>query len=123
MENASISIRNYQSNRKQMKAIENKLESLMRQLPCNSRLLLDFEYKKGVFYGKLRAELEGKSFFAGAEDEVLHSLTSSLCKKTQKQIMKWKKSRTAEEITGIIALKPHFKEEKEWHESIYKKAL
>ena len=124
MENVSISIHNYQYSQKQIKSIENKLESLIRQIPCNSRLILDFKYRHGVFYGKLKTELEGKSFFATDEAEILLSLTSSLCKKTQKQIMKWKKSRTVEEITGIIPLKPYFEEKREWMEpSNLKKAL
>ena len=112
MENVTLQIRNYKYSEKQNKEIENKLEFLMKQIPCNSRVLLDFNYKDKIFYGKLKVDFNGKSFFSKGRDVLLPPLTNSLTKKLQKQIMKWKKSRTVEEITGIIALNPS-KTEKE----------
>ena len=106
MENVNLKVHNYKCSEKQDKEIKNKLEFLLKQIPCNSRILLDFEYKDKVFHGKLKVKLNGKSFFSTGEDMMLTPLTGSLCKKVQKQIMKWKKSRTVEEITGVIALHP-----------------
>ena len=106
MENVNLKVRNYKCSEKQDKEIKNKLELLLKQIPCNSRILLDFEYKDKVFHGKLKVKFNGKSFFSTDEDMMLTPLTSSLCKKVQKQVMKWKKSRTVEEITGVIALHP-----------------
>lgn len=107
MENINLKIHNYKLSEKQTKELENKMDFLLKQIPCNSRVLLDFDYKDKVFYGKLKVDCGGKSFFSTDQDERLLSLTSSLCKKIQKQAMKWKKSRTIEEITGIIALEPY----------------
>ncbi len=106
MEHISLKAHNYKYSEKQGKTIKNKLEFLSKQIPCNSRIFLDFEYKDKAFSGKLMVNFNGKSFFSTDKDEMLASLTGSLCKKIQKQVMKWKKSRTLEEITGIIALKP-----------------
>lgn len=100
----SINFNNYKKTKKQVKNIHQKLDFLMKQIPCNSRVTLDFNYKDKVFYGKLRVDLIKKSFFSSDEGTLLESLTHSLCKKAHKQVMKWKKARTLEEITGIIAL-------------------
>ena len=115
MENVTLQIHNYNTSEKQNREVENKLEFLIKQIPCNSRVLLDFDYKDKVFYGKLKVDFNGKSFFSKGRDVLLSPLTSSLSKKVQKQIMKWKKSRTVEEITGVIALKSSYmaKEESE----------
>lgn len=121
MENVSLQIRNYKHSEKQNREIESKLEFLVKQIPCNSRVLLDFDYKDRIFYGKLRVNFNGKSFFSKGRDVLLVSLTGSLCKKLQKQIMKWKKSRTVEEITGIIALNPSYKVEDKFELYPYKK--
>jgi len=106
VENINLKVHNYKCSEKQGKEIKNKLEFLLKQIPCNSRILLDFEYKDKIFRGKLKVKFNGKSFFSTDEDMMLTPLTSSLCKKVQKQVMKWKKSRTVEEITGVISLHP-----------------
>ena len=62
------------------------------------------EYKDEVFSGKLNIRFDGKDFFAKDVSPLINSLVNSLIKKVQKQIMKWKKSRTSDEITGIIAI-------------------
>ena len=105
MENLNFKIHNYKCNSKQEKAIKNKLEFLLKQIPYNSCVSIDFDYKDKIFYGKLKADFNGQSFFAKDQHNILTPLASSLCKKIQKQVMKWKKTRTIEEITGIIALK------------------
>ncbi len=106
MENVTLQIHNYKPSAKQNKEIENRLEFLMRQIPCKSCVTVDFEYKDKVFYGKLKVVFNGKSFFSKGKDVLLSPLTMTLSKKLQKQVMKWKKSRTTEEITGIIVLNP-----------------
>ena len=102
--NVSINFNNYNKTEEQFKRLHQKLEPLMRQIPCDSRVTLDFEYKKKVFYGKLKVELSKKVLFSKDESVLLENLTHSLCKKACKQVMKWKKSRTFEEITGIIEI-------------------
>lgn len=104
MENINIKIHNYEQSKKQSKEIGNKIEVLLKQIPCDSRVFLDFDYKNKIFYGKLRVDCHGKSFLAKDQDALLVSLTNSLCKKIQKQAMKWKTTRTVEEITGIISM-------------------
>ena len=103
--NINIKIRGYQHDDKPIKAIQRKMQVLLKQIPFNSRVHLDFEYKEKTFYGKLKVEAVGKTFIATDKAGMLDSLTSSLCKKAQKQIMRWKKSRTLEEITGVTDLK------------------
>ena len=122
MENVNLKMHNYKYSEKQGKEIKNKLEFLLRQIPCDSRVLLDFDYKDKVFYGKLKVEFHGKSFFSKGKDVILAPLTGSLCKKVQKQVIKWKKSRTVEEITGIVTIKPSGKMESSSGFYSYKKA-
>lgn len=112
MENVNLQVQNYKCSEKQNREIKSKLEFLVKQIPCSSRVILDFDYKDKIFYGKLKVNFNGRSFFSKGKDVLLTSLTSSLCKKLQKQVMKWKKSRTVEEITGVIALSSYKKEEK-----------
>ncbi|MCZ0933265.1 MAG: hypothetical protein OXJ52_08960 [Oligoflexia bacterium] len=104
MENINIKIHNYKENQQQLKDIYSKLDYLLKQIPYNSRVTLDYSYKNKSFYGKLKVDSTGKSFFSTDEDILLTPLTVSLCKKVQKQVKRWKKSRTLEEITGIINL-------------------
>ena len=122
MENVNLRINNYKYSEKQSKEIENKLEFLLKQIPCDSRVLLDFNYKDKVFYGKLKVEFHGKRFFSKDKNVVLVPLTGSLCKKIQKQVMKWKKSRTIEEITGIVSIKSSGKMASSYDFYSYKKA-
>ena len=107
MENVHIQIRNYQYNDRQIRKIERKMEFLQKRIPCNSRVLLDFEYENKLFSGKLKLDFDGNSFCATDRHAVLGPLTGQLCKKAHKQVMKWKKSRTVEDITGIIPLNRH----------------
>ena len=104
MENINIKIRNYKENDEQLKEIYNKLDRLLKQIPYNSCVTLDCDYKNKSFQGKLKINSTGKSFFSTDEDILLTPLTASLCKKVKKQVRKWKKSRTLEEITGITNL-------------------
>ena len=106
MENISFQIHNYKINLKQNRDVEGKLDFLLKQIPCNSRIFFNVEYKGDIFYGKLKIRFDGKDFFAKDVSPLISSLTNSLIKKVQKQIMKWKKSRTSDEITGIIAISP-----------------
>ena len=106
MSNVNIKIHNYKFSEKQGKEIQHKLEFLLKQIPYSSFVTLDFDYREKTFYGKIKVDCYGKVFFAKNTDKLLSSLTTSLCKKIQKQVMKWKKTRTVEEITGIIAFAP-----------------
>ena len=119
MDNINIKIHNYKESRQQLKDIHNKLEQLLRQVPYNSRVTLDYVYKNKSFYGKLKVDSAGKSFFSTDEDVLLNPLTASLCKKIQKQAQKWKKTRTLEDITGVIKLPARPKR----NFSSYKKAV
>lgn len=101
MENINIKIHNYKASQQQLKNIYNKLDYLLQQIPYNSRVTLDYSYKNKFFYGKLKVDSVGKSFISNSENILLTTLTVSLCKKALKQVKKWKKTRTFEEITGI----------------------
>ena len=104
MENINIKIRNHKQSKKQLKDISSKLDFLLKQIPYNSCITLDCIYKNKSFYGKLKVDSTGKSFFSTGEEELLKSLVSLLCKKVHKQVKKWKKSRTLEEITCVTNL-------------------
>ena len=104
VENVNLQIHNYKCSEKQMKNIENKVEMFIRQIPYKSRVSIDFTYENDSFSGKLKVDFNGKSFFARDSSPLIAPLTGILCKKVQKQIMKWKKTRTVEEITGTITL-------------------
>jgi len=100
----TIRFNGYKKTNDQVKSINEKLDFLIKQIPCNSHVTLDFHYKDNKFYGKLKVDLMQKNFISSDENLLLGRLTHSLCKKTLKQVMKWKKSRTLDEITGIISL-------------------
>ena len=119
MENINIKIHNYKESQQQLKDIYSKLDHLLQRIPYNSRVTLDYNYKNKSFYGKLKVDSAGKSFISSAEDILLTPLTVSLCKKVQKQVKKWKKTRTLDEITGIIKLS----NENQSKLSSYKKAI
>ena len=119
MENINIKIHNYRESQQQLKDIYSKLDHLLRRIPYNSRVTLDYSYKNKSFYGKLKVDSIGKSFISTDEDILLTPLTVSLCKKVQKQVKKWKKTRTLDEITGIINLSNETQDKL----SSYKKAI
>ncbi|MCY4321057.1 MAG: hypothetical protein OXC37_01425 [Bdellovibrionaceae bacterium] len=104
MNNINIKIHNYKENPQQIKDIYSKLDHLLRLIPYNSRVNLDYIYKNRAFHGKLKIASSGKSFISTDEDILLAPLTVSLCKKIKKQIKRWKKTRTLDEITGNIKL-------------------
>ncbi len=110
MENINLKIHNYRHSEQQNKQIKNKMEILLKQIPCDSRVLLNFDYKNKVFHGYLKVDCDGRTFFSADQNALLAPLAGALCKKVQKQVMKWKKTRTIEEITGVIALKPPHRE-------------
>ena len=122
MENVSIKIHNYLYIDSQINEIKKKLEVLNRQIPYNSFVKLDISYKGKVFYGQLKVDCDGKNFFSKNQNKMLISLVASLCKKTQKQIMKWKKTRTLEEITGVIYMGSSPQEEENSNTLPFKKA-
>lgn len=119
MENINIKIHNYKESEQQLKNIYKKLDYLLQQVPCNSRLSLDYSYKNKSFSGKLKLDFAGKSFISSSENILLTPLTASLCKKALKQVKKWKKMRTSEDLTGIIK----FPTESQAEISSYKKAV
>ena len=121
MENINLKSHNYQFTDRQIKEIHNKMDFLFKQIPFDSRVSLDFDYKDKVFYGKLKVDFYGKIFVSKGSSHLLGSLTAVLCKKTIKQVMKWKKTRTIEEITGIIAFEHPRKMGKTSDFSAYKK--
>ena len=121
MENFNLKTHNYKLSLHQKKEIQRKLEFFLRQVPCDSRVFLDLDYKNKIFYGKLKVDFSGKSFFSKGEDILPGSLAGSLFKKALKQVIKWKKSRTVEEITGIIAFEPRSNQAMA-DLSVYKKA-
>ena len=92
MDNINIKIHNYKENQHQLKEIYSKLDHLLKRIPYNSRVTLDYSYKNKSFYGKLKVDSAGKSFFSTDEDILLTPLTVSLCKKVQKQVKRWKKN-------------------------------
>lgn len=104
MENVNLQIHNYKCNEKQMKNLEHKIDMFIRQIPYKSRVSIDFTYANNSFSGKLKVDFNGKSFFAKDSSSLITPLAGILCKKVQKQIMKWKKTRTVEEITGVTLL-------------------
>lgn len=103
-----INIKNYKKTDAQMKEVQNRLDHLLKQIPYNSCISLDFDYKNKTFYGKLKVVSVGKTFFSTEEGVLLPVLTNSLCKKVQKQVKKWKKSRSLDEITGVVSLNPSY---------------
>jgi len=104
VDNVIIRFHNYKNTKEQRKNIERRIVFLIKQIPCDSRISLDFSYKNKIFSGKIKIDTIGKSFISSDQSILLESLIKSLNKKSLKQIMKWKKSRTLEEITGIISI-------------------
>ncbi len=101
-----LKMTNYKCGREQNKAIKEKMTNLFNQAPYNSRISLNIDYSEAekAFHGKLKVFSDKKIFFARETEKMIPGLISSLCKKARKQMMKWKETRTYEEITGIIDL-------------------
>lgn len=104
LENCNINLKDYQINSKQTFLIKKKLESLVRQCPSNALISLQGHYTDKQFEGHLSVTSTRKAFYAEAKEETFELFLKSLCKKMQKQVYRWKKNRTYEEITGIINL-------------------
>ena len=102
LENCNIKITNYHANPKQTMFIKNKIESLIYQCPSNSLISLQGHYMDKYFEGNMSVTSTRKKFYAEAKEETFELFIKSLCKKMQKQVYRWKKTRTYGEITGII---------------------
>ena len=103
-ENYNVKIKNYHLNRKQTALIKNKMEFLLRQCPMNSLISLHCDYTDDFFEGHLAVISFRKKFYAAAKEKTLELFMKTLYKKVQKQVYRWKKVRTYEEITGVIDL-------------------
>ena len=95
---------NYTLNPKQEKVIQDTMDSLSQKVPCHSIIHIDLEYQNNAFGGKLKIITNKKVFFSQDLAKTIPQLFKGLNKKTTKQVMKWKKSRTKQDITGIIDL-------------------
>ena len=113
LENCNIKITNYQVNPKQTTFLKNKMESLICQCPSNSLISLQGHYTDQHFEGHLSVTSTKKKFYAETKEETFELFLKSLCKKMQKQVYRWKKTRTYEEITGIINLDTYRKSNKD----------
>ena len=103
-ENYNLKIKNYHLNHNQTVLIKDKIEFLLRQCPSNSLISLHCDYTKGFFEGHLSVTSVRKNFYSAAREKTFELFTKDLYRKTQKQVYRWKKARTYEEITGIIHL-------------------
>lgn len=101
MQNFQTYSHGYPLNRFQKKNIEDTVAKLVRQAPYDSCINVDLEYKNKSFVGKISIKTTHKIFFAKDNNETVQSLMKSLHKKMQKQLSKWKRLRTQEEITGL----------------------
>ena len=99
-------------NPKQTVLIKNKMESLVRQCPSNSLISLQCHYTDKYFEGHLSVTSTKKKFYAETKEETFEIFVKNLCKKMQKQVYRWKKTRTYEEITGVINLDTYRKPNK-----------
>ena len=76
----------------------------MRQCPTNSLISLHCDFSDDFFEGHLAVTSFRKKFYAAAKEKTLELFIKTLYKKVQKQVYRWKKVRTYEEITGVINL-------------------
>ncbi len=104
LENFQIFTHHYNLNQKQNRVIQNMVDTLVQKIPCNSVIRIDLQYQKNKFIGKLEIKTNKKTFFSHTSGETISQLMKSLNKKILNQVLKWKKSRTRKEITGIIDL-------------------
>ena len=89
----------------QKTAVCHVMNSLVSRAPVYSQVELNLYYEsEGGFSGKLRIFSGKKSFYVSAEGVTVNSLVKSLYKKIRKQLMRWKKSRSRDEITGVFRL-------------------
>ena len=105
VENYAVKIQNYRLNPKQTALIKEKMEFLLRQCPSNSLISFQCDYTNEVFSGHLTVNSYRKTFYAEADEPIFELFVKTLYKKVQTQVYRWKKSRTYEEITGVIQLK------------------
>ena len=103
-ENYNVKIKNYHLNLKQTALIKNKMEFLLRQCPTNSLISLHCDFSDDFFEGHLAVISLRKKFHAATKEKTLELFIKTLYKKVQKQVYRWKKVRTYEEITGVINL-------------------
>ena len=81
------------------------MNSLVSRAPVYSQIELNLCYEsQGSFSGKLHIFSGRKSFYVAGEGATLNSLVKSLYKKIRKQLMRWKKSRSRDDITGVFRL-------------------
>ncbi len=103
-QNFQIHSHNYKLNSKQEKTIQDTIDTLIQKVPYNSTIHMDLDYQKKLFIGKLKIVISKKIFFSHDSAETIPQLVKDLNKKIIKQIMKWKKNRTKQDLTGIINL-------------------
>ena len=103
-EDFTLRTHDYTLSPEQSDGIHDKLNSLVLQAPMDSGIEMDLYYKDGVFSGKLSVFSGGKSFYATGEHSSAILLMRDMHKKMKKQLMRWKKSRSRDEITGVIRL-------------------
>lgn len=90
---------------RQRTTIYHIMNTLVAQAPVYSRIELNLYYEKeGLFSGKLHIFSGKKSFYVTGEGETVNFLVRNLYKKIQKQLMRWKRSRSRDEITGAFQL-------------------
>ncbi|MCY4512353.1 MAG: hypothetical protein OXB86_01540 [Bdellovibrionales bacterium] len=90
---------------KQKTTIHHIMNILVAQAPVYSQIELNLYYEKeGLFSGKLHIFSGKKSFYVTGEGETVNFLVRNLYKKIQRQLMRWKKSRSRDEITGVFQL-------------------
>lgn len=81
------------------------MNSLVSRAPVCSQIELNLHYENGgSFSGKLRIFSGKKSFYVTGEGLTVNSLVKNMYKKIQKQLMRWKKSRSRDEVTGVFQL-------------------
>ena len=89
----------------QKTAVCHIMNSLVSRAPVYSQVELNLCYEsEGGFSGKLHIFSGKKSFYVAGEGSTVNSLVKSLYKKIRKQLMRWKKSRNRDEITGVFHL-------------------
>lgn len=104
MLNFNIYTHGYVLNRFQKKSIHDTIEKLTKKIPYDSCVRLDLEFFNKRFIGKITVKISHKIFFAKSEGNTVKMIINSVNKKLLKQVERWKKSRTLEEVTEITNL-------------------